>query len=73
MSPLQIEILLHTYSRADGYRGECFGSPAYHDATAQFLVNGLIEPDEKRLTGFSLTDKGQATVDALVAVPMVQP
>ena len=66
MCPLQIEILLHTYSHGDGYRGESFGSPAYHDFMGEFLETGLIGRGDA--DKFALTDKGMDVVRRLMEV-----
>lgn len=65
MSPLQIEILLQSYSRPDGCCGDAKGSIAHRYEINQFVSAGLLLPDGK-----TLTKVGQDCVNRLLAVPM---
>ena len=70
MSPLQIEILLQHHYSPRGYTGYSVGSPAHKEAMGQFVLRGLLVPNYGGHGSYELTDKGQDTVQRLLAVPM---
>jgi len=89
MSPLMIKMLLHYYACARDYRDEAPGqhaaSPAVKEAIQQFLDWELliqITPDDEwskldvmeRRSPFTISDRGQAMVEAYMAVrlPIIQ-
>ena len=67
MSPLKIKILLSFHCSPDGYRGQSYGSPAYHDAMRDFVSDGLLLPYPCE-SGFALTYKGDDLVRRLIKV-----
>lgn len=81
MTPLEIEILLHYHCRATDYRDGDFSAPAVKETIERFRADGLIaelifQPIPKTGRGhapaprYALTERGQAMVDALCAVPL---
>lgn len=77
MSPLQIEILLWYYARANDYRDGDFSAPAVREAVDDFRgAAGMLAPTndlpsgQVALRAYRLTDRGQAYVDALMAMPL---
>ena len=76
MTPLEIEILLWYHCRAADYRDGDFSAPAVRDTIDNFRDHlGLIENRENGRCGdypctYRLTDRGEAYVGALKAVPL---
>lgn len=73
MTPLEIEVLLHYYSRSTDYRGGDFSAPAVRDAINGYLANGLLEktngcPDATPL--LRITSAGNRLVKALQQAPL---
>jgi hypothetical protein len=73
MTPLQIRMMLHYYAISAPYAVD---NPQHADSLAvreqrQRLINDeLIEPDETSGSGFRATDRGDAYVEALCAMPL---
>lgn len=64
-TPNDIDVMLHYYvSPAKHPREE---APAVREATAKFVRDGLLEPQEEG--HYSATDRGQAWVEMLLRVP----
>ncbi len=72
MTPLQIEMLLHYYSRADDYRDGDFSAPAVQEALEGFKRDELLAADQAGppRTCYVITERGRVYVEALRAVPM---
>ena len=71
MTPLEIEIILHYYTRPGDYRNGDFSAPAVKNAIDWFCQTGMLELKEISTKGdYDLTDRGQAYVDALMALPL---
>lgn len=78
MCPLEIEILLWYYTRANDYRDGDFSAPAVRETIDRFRgEDGLIAPtvaptngEQKVERAYRLTDRGQAYVNALMALPL---
>ena len=72
MTPLQIEMLLHYYSRADDYRDGDFSAPAVREALEGFKRDELLAADQADppRTCYVITERGRVYVEALRAVPM---
>lgn len=71
MTPLQLEILLHYYSRADDYRCGDFGAPAVRDAIEYFKREELIvAADPKQDRCYALGERGRVLVEAVRSVPL---
>lgn len=71
MTPLQIEILLHYYTRTGEYRDGDFSAPAVREAIVNFvtqlrLLGLVVSPGGP---GLELTDRGLAYVERLLSVP----
>ncbi len=65
MTPVEIEILLHHYTRPGPYPGR--GAPVYASAIARFVRGGILEshaPGE-----YGTTIKGKKLVDMLCETP----
>lgn len=70
MSPLQIEILLHYYCRADDYRRGDFSAPAVRDAITDFNIRDLLRLSSRAGSSYELSAGGRLYVDALMDVPL---
>jgi hypothetical protein len=74
MTPLEMEILLHYYCRADDYRDGDFSAPAVRAAVDWFKTEELLrtDPRETPRTCYVLTERGKVYVEALQKVPLPQ-
>ena len=72
MTPLEIEILLHYYSRGDDYRDGDFSAPAVRSAIDSFRgVLGLLQENPGKGGGaYHITERGKVYVAALMDVPL---
>ena len=68
MSPLQIELLLHIAARNERIPGE--QHPSQHDSLIGFLDEKVITRSPSRVCGFELTERGEAYVRFLLALPL---
>ncbi len=72
MTPLEIEMLLHYYSRTNDYRDGDFSAPAVRNALEwfkreEFLATDKAEPPK---TCYVIAERGRVYVEALKSVPM---
>jgi hypothetical protein len=72
MTPLQIEILLHYWSRAEDYRQGDFSAPAVREAIDWFMHEGMLERNMSadRLTSYRTTDRAQAWIRHVTDLPL---
>lgn len=71
MSPLEIDMMLHYYSRANDYREGDFSAPAVAKTIAYFTKEGLIaESPQRAAAKYFITERGRAYVEFLKAVPL---
>lgn len=72
MTPLQIEMLLHYYSRADDYRDGDFSAPAVREALEGFKRDELLEEDKADTprTCYVITERGRVYIEAIRAIPL---
>ncbi len=77
MTPLEIGILLHYWTRTNDYRDGDFSAPAVRDTIDAFRGEwGLIEeiPEDYRRSGeyrtYRVTERGEAMVKALTLLPL---
>ncbi len=71
MTPLQIEIVMHYWTRANDYRDGDFSAPAVREAIDWFLSQGMLVPnavDEPKT--YVLGQRGLAYAKALCRVPL---
>ncbi len=73
MTPLQIEILMHYWTRAIDYRSGDFSAPAVREAIDWFVSEGLLEAEAVDGTKtYALGKRGAAYLLALSRVPLPQ-
>lgn len=72
MRPIEIEILIHYYTRADDYREGDFSAPAIREIIDSFSAgpDSLIERSTHRGQCYTVSDRGRVYVEALMAVPL---
>lgn len=70
MTPLQLEILLHYYAKADDYRCGDFGAPSVRDAIEHFKREELLESDPTQQRCYTLGERGRVLVEAVLSVPL---
>lgn len=75
MTPLQIEILLHYYTRTDDYREGDFSAPAVCEAINDFRdrPDGPLISQEQvicRHACYALTERGKVFVEAILSLPL---
>lgn len=76
MTPIEIEIMLHYYSRANDFRDGDFNAPAVEVALAKLVNVGLLAHGPNlRVRGYlpthyHITEGGEVYVRALKAVPL---
>jgi hypothetical protein len=72
VTPLEIGILLHYRGTVGDYRGGDFSAPAVRDAIDRFRdIDGMLAYDnDRRDRTYALTERGEAYVQALMAVPL---
>jgi hypothetical protein len=72
MTPLQIEILLHYWSRAEDYRQGDFTAPAVREAIDWFMHEGMLErnTDASRDTAYRTTERAQAWIEYVKSLPL---
>ncbi len=71
MTPLEIEILLHYYTRAAGdYRDGDFSAPAVKDVIDWFKGSLLEDNPDDAGTAYRITDRGRAYIEALTDVQL---
>ena len=72
MTPLEIDIMLHYYARADDYRQGDFDAPAVRQAIDIFRGPlNLLEPaEDKSYANYRITERGKVFVQALMNVPL---
>lgn len=74
MTPFEISIMLHYYTRVDDFRCGDFSAQAAGDALTSFLDLGLLREvpytEGGRAADYGITDRGRAYVEALKAVPL---
>ena len=68
LCPLQVEILMHYYARADGYKTNY--SNANAEYLQQFVDEGVLNDSTSPWT---LTEKGRAWVHAILTTPCPTP
>lgn len=72
MTPLELEILLHYYSRAIDYREGDFSSSAVEEAICKFINEGMLEDrkaDDPKWK-YKMTHKGYFFIDYIRNVPL---
>jgi hypothetical protein len=71
MTPLEIDILLHYYSRGGDYREGDFSAPAVREAIDNFSKREeMLRPCESGSRTYALSERGMAYVDALMRLPL---
>lgn len=75
MSPLEIEILLWYHTRPVDFREGDFSAPAVRSAIDRFRdVHGLLQERTEKVSGdfrtYSLTERGEVYVSALMSLPL---
>lgn len=74
MRPIDIEVLLHYYTRADDFRQGDFTAPAVRELIDSFREKyGLLEHTPEGVGGrsaYRLTERGKFYIEALLAVPL---
>lgn len=77
MTPLEIDIIMHYYCRADDYREGDFTAPAVRETINRFRDElGLLEPNKRDRqfcepsAAYQLTERGRVFIDALMKVPL---
>jgi len=73
MTPLKITMMLHYYAIAAPYSEHNLAharSSAVHEQRQELLTDGMIFQDDGRESGWGVTEKGRAYVDALLAIPL---
>jgi len=68
MTPFEITFLLHVYAIGEPFEYE--GTPAGRSTVSYFLDQDLITRNPKSHSGYSVTRKGLAYVDALKSIPL---
>ena len=71
MTPLQIDILLHYYARANDYLDGDFSAPAVRQAIDDFKSENMLE----RATGesgatYQITERARVYIEVLLSVPL---
>lgn len=71
-SPRQLRVLLHHYYSPANWSEEQRSCPAAGEATDYWLGNGCLEEidDSDRDSGFQLTARGEAMVEAWLSQPL---
>lgn len=73
MTPLQLTMMLHYYAIAEPYalrQPEHAGSAAVRDQRHELVMLELLRPVCGNASGYEVTDKGRAFVDALKSTPL---
>lgn len=73
MTNLQVTMLLHYAAIAEPYamrHPEHANSPAVQTQRRQLVLWSMLEPDEKRPSGFKLTDRGLAFIEHILSLPL---
>lgn len=70
MTPLEINVLLHIHCVAEPIENLGSHSSAQRDAVTWFKTEGLIQSDTESGCAYSLTDRGRAYVQFLMAMPL---
>jgi hypothetical protein len=73
MTPLQLQMMLHYYTRAEPYayrEPEHATSGAVRDQRQLLENDGLIEPSETSGSGYCVTPRGSAFIEALCETPL---
>jgi hypothetical protein len=79
VTPLEIEILLHYYCRADDWRNGDHSAPILKDTFHRFLEDNLLThanfhverfEDGTLKARYEVTDRGKAYCEALQALPL---
>jgi len=70
MSPLQLEILLHYYSKANDYRDGDFGASSVRSDIEAFKREELLVADPKQDRCYAIGERGRVLVEAVLAVPL---
>jgi len=72
MTPLEIEILLHYYTRVDDYRDGDFSAPAVASAIGRFVnrLNLLETSSDDSAARYVATSRAVAYVEMLKEVPL---
>lgn len=74
-TPMQLRVLLHHFYSPANWSTEQRDCPAAGEATTYWLENGCLEErdDTENESGFVVTDKGRAQVEAWLNAEPVQP
>lgn len=70
MTPYEIDVLLHYYCRAVDHPDMERNPPVWKPTILQFVGEGLLAVATSKGMCYSLTERGQAYVDALQRVPL---
>ncbi len=74
MTPLEIEIILHYYARANDYRDGDISAPSVRETIDRFLededILGSYPPCPESPRKYHLTERGRIFVEALCALPL---
>ena len=74
MTPLEIEILLHYYTRAVDYRDGDFTAPAVRQALDSFYELGMLRHATRKSDSgplsYEVTERAEAYIQALCALPL---
>jgi hypothetical protein len=70
MTPFEIDVLLHYYTRPTDHEVLQRNPPIWTETRTRFVADGLLEVSSNRCTAFKITDRGRAYVEALQRVPL---
>jgi hypothetical protein len=73
MTPLQITMMLHYYAIAEPYalrQPEHADSPAVREQRIVLIGDDLLTREHDDVRGYRVTERGQAYIDALMAMPL---
>ncbi len=69
MTPYEIDILMHYYTRPTDHSGIHDGNQLWRDTMADFLTLGLLDPNGND-TAYVLGERGRVFIEAIIALPL---